>query len=216
MIINVKTLLRTAGWSMMQARRIWRRLRMYLLLPLFRAHGSNVWFDPDGFYTFNTISIGSDVTLGLGPLLLASRSSIQIGSKVMFGPYVTIIAGNHNTDVVGSPMFDVLTKRERDDRGVKIEDDVWIGSRAVILDGVTIGRGSIVAAAAVVTKDVARYAVVGGSPAKVLRFRWDAEIIKRHEEGLYPPDCRTDVSYLQPADSTCNSELQGVSPVGLR
>jgi acetyltransferase-like isoleucine patch superfamily enzyme len=198
MTLVISFLLRRVGWSIVQARRIWRRVRMYLLLPLFRSHGRNVLFDPDGFYTFNTISIGSDVTLGLGPLLMASRSSIEIGSKVMFGPYVTIIAGNHNTDVVGKAMFDVLTKRERDDIGVKIEDDVWIGARAVILDGVTVGRGSIVAAAAVVTKDVPRYAVVAGSPAKIVRFRWDAEVIRQHEKDLYPADRRTNTSDREP------------------
>lgn len=56
---------------------------------------------------------------------------------------------------------------------IKIGNDVWIGARAIILDGVTIGDGAIVAAGAVVTKDVPDYAVVGGVPAKVLRYRFE-------------------------------------------
>jgi acetyltransferase-like isoleucine patch superfamily enzyme len=73
-----------------------------------------------------------------------------------------------------------------DDRDVVISDDVWIGTRAIILHGVTIGRGAVVAGGAVVTKNVPPYAIVGGIPARVLRYRWDAETISRHEAILYP------------------------------
>ena len=52
-----------------------------------------------------------------------------------------------------------------------IGDDVWIGSRVIILPGVTIGKGAIVGAGVVVTKDVPEYAIVGGNPAKVIKFR---------------------------------------------
>lgn len=178
------------GFLLLQVRRIFRRLRMYLLLPLFKSHGRNVHFDPDGFYTFETISLGCDVSLGLGALLMAAKANIWIGSKVMFGPYVTIIAGNHNTAEVGRAMFDVTQKREGDDKDVIVEDDVWIGSRAILLRGVTVGRGAIVAAGAVVTRDVPPYAIVGGIPAGVLRFRWDVETIERHEAEIYPPERR--------------------------
>lgn len=175
---------------------------MYVLLPLFKSHGHNVRFDPDGQYTFRTISLGSDVSLGLGALLMADRARIRIGSKVMFGPHVTIIAGNHNTDVVGRAMFDVHAKRERDDIGVIIEDDVWIGSRAVILDGVTIGRGAIVGAGAVVTKNIPPYSLVVGSPAKLARFRWDVETIQRHEAALYPIESRIPTEVLNHLQTT--------------
>lgn len=162
---------------------------MYLLLPLFRHHGRNIWFDPDGLYSFRTISLGSDVFLGVAPTI-SSISSIRIGSKVMFGPHVTIMGGNHNTGVVGRFMADVTEKRPQDDPGVVIEDDVWVGANATILPGVTIGRGSIVAAASVVTKDVPPYTIVAGCPARVKRLRWDIETIRRHEQILYPPESR--------------------------
>jgi acetyltransferase-like isoleucine patch superfamily enzyme len=61
---------------------------------------------------------------------------------------------------------------------IQIGNDVWIGARAIILDGVSIGNGAIVGAGAVVTKDVPAYTVVGGVPAKVLRYRFEPEEIK--------------------------------------
>ena len=69
-----------------------------------------------------------------------------------------------------------------------IEDDVWIGTRATVLQGVTIGRGTIVGAGAVVTKTVPPYAIVGGMPARVIRFRWDVETILEHEKTIYPAE----------------------------
>lgn len=62
---------------------------------------------------------------------------------------------------------------------INIGNDVWIGTRAIIFEGVTIGDGAIVAAGAVVTKDVPPFAVVGGVPAKVIKYRYDDEMIKR-------------------------------------
>jgi acetyltransferase-like isoleucine patch superfamily enzyme len=187
---------RIPGVVLISLRRIWRKLRMYVLLPLFGSHGKNVWFDPDGTYSYRTITLGSDVFLGLRPSLMASQSKIQIGNKVMFGPYVTVLGGNHNTREAGRFMFDVSEKREGDDPGVVIEDDVWVGAGAVILGGVTLGRGSIVGAGSVVTKSVPPYSIVAGCPARVIRFRWDVETILRHEESLYSPGSRIHIEDL--------------------
>lgn len=165
---------------------------MAVYRPLFAAHGRNFWFDPTGDYTFSNISVGNDVSLGLRPTLIAAVSKIVIGNKVMFGPEVVIRGGNHTTTFVGRFMCDVTEaeKRPEDDQGVIIQDDVWVGTRAIILHGVIIGRGAIVAAGAVVTKRVPPYAIVGGVPARVIGFRWDVETILRHEEILYPAEKR--------------------------
>ncbi|MEW5726856.1 MAG: DapH/DapD/GlmU-related protein, partial [Pseudomonadota bacterium] len=61
---------------------------------------------------------------------------------------------------------------------VRIGNDVWIGAAAMILDGVTIGDGAVVAAGAVVTREVPPYAIVGGNPAKVIRYRFPPEIVE--------------------------------------
>ena len=87
-------------------------------------------------------------------------------------------------------MTKVHEKTGNEDLGVVIDDDVWIGARAVILRGVHIGRGAIIGAGAVVTKSVPPYAIAVGNPAKVSGFRWNVHNILRHEELLYPPEVR--------------------------
>lgn len=170
--------------------RAYQRLLMYIYRSLFASYGRNFRFDPHGLYTFATIHVGNDVNLGWRPTIMAVESQIKIGNKVMFGPEVMILAGDHNASVVGRFMFDVSWKRPEDDRDVIIEDDVWIGSRAIILKGVTIGRGSIVAAGAVVAKSVPPYGVAAGVPARIVKFRWDVDTIMRHEETLYSTENR--------------------------
>lgn len=173
------------GEGLLLFRRVWRRIRMLMMRPLFKARGRNVLFDPDGHYSFATIEVGDDVFIGPGAFLVASESHIRIGKKVMLGPNVTVLGGNHRSDVLGQYMADVRAKRPEDDLGVTIEDDVWVGAGAIILHGVSIGRGAIVAAGAVVTRSVPPYVIVGGCPAKVLRRRFLAEDVARHESLLY-------------------------------
>lgn len=160
--------------------------------------GNNFRFDPDGTYTFNTISVGDNVNLGLRPILIASRSRIAVGDNVMFGPEVTIRGGNHRIDIVGQPMIatDDHQKRPNDDKGVVIEDDVWIGTRAVVLHGVIVGRGSVVGAGSVVTRSVAPYSIVAGNPARQVGMRFTLDEIRRHEAAMYPPERRLDPGNL--------------------
>lgn len=104
-----------------------------------------------------TLTIGDNVSINYGTSIFAERS-ITIGDRVRIGPYVSITdtdfhdAHDRNLRPVGTP--------------VVLEDDVWIGTRALVLKGVRIGRGAIVAAGAVVTRDVAAYSVVAGVPAQ--------------------------------------------------
>lgn len=92
---------------------------------------------------------------------------VVIGRNVMMGPDVVVLAVNHRfADPV--PMIDQGYDLPRP---VTIEDDVWIGTRSIILPGVTIGSGAIIGAGAVVTKSVPPNSVVGGNPARLIRFR---------------------------------------------
>lgn len=164
--------------------RLYRRLTMILLKFKFKRTGSNFIFDPFGVYSYETIEIGDDVYIGLNPTLLATESKIIFGNKIMLGPNVTIMGGDHNTNQIGKYMFDVKTKLPENDLPVIIQDDVWIGSGATILKGVTIGEGSIVAACSLVIKDIPPYTVVGGVPAKILKKRFTEEEILKHKELL--------------------------------
>jgi len=104
----------------------------------------------------------------IGPLSYIGCSGyIEIGSGVMMGPRVNLMAESHKFDDVSRPMKEQGVARSF----IRIEDDVWIGVQVTILSGVTVGRGSIIAAGAVVTKDVPPYSVVAGVPAKVMRTR---------------------------------------------
>lgn len=146
--------------------------------------GKNVHFSPlNSAFSYSKISIGNDVYIGPNALF-SSIKGIVIGNKVTFGPKVTIMAGNHNFKEIGSYIYDNHTKREDDDLPVTISDDVWIGCNAIILKGITIGRGAIVGAGSVVTKDVPPYAIVGGNPAKLIRYRFTEDEIKEHEYRL--------------------------------
>ena len=92
------------------------------------------------------------------------------------------MGGNHNTTTIGKYMFDVEEKLPENDLPVIIEDDVWIGTGVIILKGVTIGTGSIVAAGAVVTKNVESYTIVAGIPAKIVKRRFESDILQKHIE----------------------------------
>lgn len=153
---------------------------MYIYKPLFKKHGKRFIFDPFDKFSYSTIEIGDDVFIGHGACFSASESKIVIGNKVMFGPKVTIMGGDHNTTLIGEYMYDINDKLPHNDLPVIIEDDVWIGTGAIILKGVTIHTGSIIAAGSLVTKDVEAYSVYGGVPAKLIKPRFTQEELTQH------------------------------------
>ena len=161
------------------------RILRFFLINKFRKCGKNVKFYAFDFFFFVTIEIGDDVYIGRGAKISAAHAIIRIGSKVMFGPNVLIRGGNHNTGVIGKYMFDVKEKRDFDDEDIFISDDVWIGGNSTILKGVKIGRGSIVAAGAVLTKSFPPYSIIGGVPAKVIKSRFNYSQVSEHEILLY-------------------------------
>ena len=106
------------------------------------------------------LEIGSGVRLNYG-VSIGATGSIQVGNRVRIGPYAMIV----DTD-----FHDAYDRSKRPPpRPVTIADDVWIGAKASILPGVTIGRGAIIGTGAVVTKDVPEFAVVAGVPARVVK-----------------------------------------------
>lgn len=164
--------------------RVLRRLWMYATRGKFKACGHGVVFNPFDSFSFATISLGNDVFIAEGAIFQASESGITIGDKVMFGPRVMIMGGDHNTQEIGRYMFDVKVKQPCNDLPVIVEDDVWVGCGAIILKGVTIGRGAIVGAGSVVTSSVSPYSIVAGNPARILKNRFEPEQIAEHERLL--------------------------------
>ncbi len=98
---------------------------------------------------------------------IGSGGKLRIGNYVLMAPDVIILTATHNYQNINIPMCFQGTSA----KDVIIEDDVWIGIRVIIMPGVTIHTGAIVAAGAVVTKDVQPYAIVGGVPAGILGSR---------------------------------------------
>ena len=145
-----------------------------LLKRTFGFCGKNVHI-PKGcdFSGGKNISVGNNVFFGLNNTILSAKAKLIIKDNVMFGPNVTVITGDHRIDILDRPMCSITDdeKLPENDQDVVIEEDVWVGAGATILKGVTIGNGSVVAAGALVKKDVPPYAVVGGVPAKIIKMR---------------------------------------------
>ena len=147
-------------------------------------HGKNCSIRGKGQFTGN-ITLGDDVTIGVDSIFLSSMAEIKIGNKVIFGPHVYIVTGNHQVNQVGTYIADEMPKTEICDADVVIEDDCWIGAGSIVLKGVTIARGSVIGAGSVVTKSTVPYSINAGNPAKQIKMRFTDEEIKEHERILY-------------------------------
>ena len=111
-------------------------------------------------------------------------TKLRIGSYCSIAPNVQfLLGGEHQINSISTYPFKVYEfgySREAGSKGdIVVKDDVWIGTNAIICSGVTIGQGVIVAAGAVVTKDVEPYAIVGGNPAKVIKYRFDEKLRRK-------------------------------------
>jgi acetyltransferase-like isoleucine patch superfamily enzyme len=99
--------------------------------------------------------------------VLLGHGGLEVGNFVRIAPHTVIAPMNHVYEDPGRPIVEQGVRHE----GIRIEDDVWVGANATILDGCTVGVGSVIAAGAVVTRSVPSYTVVAGCPAKVIKRR---------------------------------------------
>jgi len=139
--------------------------------------------------------------VGIGPNCFISAINAKFICKgnCAIAEGFTVHTGNH-ANIAGKFVSEITeqNKPKGYDRDVVVEKDVWIGCNVTLLSGITVGRGSIIAAGAVVTKDVPFYSIVGGVPAKVIKFRWNTvEEIMKYEELLYPENERIPQDYIE-------------------
>lgn len=142
------------------------QFRSFCVRLIFDKVGKNITIERKAFFGRGAgIVIGNNAGIGVNASI---QGPLTIGNDVMMGPDVIIYTRNHKMADLTRP---IRTQGEAEARPVRIGDDVWIGARVIILPGVSIGKGSVIGAGAVVTKDVPEYSVVGGVPAKVIRKR---------------------------------------------
>lgn len=115
-----------------------------------------------------SVTIGENCNFG-DYLHITCINSIQIGNNVLTGRWVTITDNSHGTTDYDTLLIDPAKRALYSKGPVVIEDDVWIGDKATILPGVTIGKGSVIAANSVVTKDIPSYSIACGNPAKIIK-----------------------------------------------
>ncbi len=155
-------------------------LRMKLYLKMLKIKLKKLGHNCRIYYPYITnptkVSLGHHVYVNRNCDFIATGGEITVGSFVMFGPGVKLIAQNHNVSDWTKPM---ILSNDYDSGNVIIEDDVWIGANTIVTSGVTVGRGSVIAAGAVVTKNVPPYSIVGGVPAKVMKFRFEKNIMAK-------------------------------------
>lgn len=113
------------------------------------------------------VTVGENTLINMDCFLYC-HGEIRIGKDCLLAPMVSIFDCDHACDDVAQP---IRLQGHTSPCPVIIEDDVWIGTKATILKGVTIGKGAVIGANSVVTRSVPPYAIVGGVPAKVLKYR---------------------------------------------
>lgn len=142
------------------------------------------WVPHDDTF-FNVVKVGKKTYGRINAIYTgATNESLIIGSYCSIGSEVLFLLGSeHPYQYISTFPFKVKCSgylHEATTKGpIRLGDDVWIGERSMILSGVTIGQGAIIAAGSVVVKDVPPYSIVGGNPARLIKYRFSEDIVKR-------------------------------------
>lgn len=140
--------------------------------------------NPKNVYLYENTKIDNAVILSINARFVVKKySGCASGLKVGTGNHERII-GRFYRSITESE------KKKGLDKDVIVEEDCWIGMNVTLLSGVTVRRGTTVAAGAVVTKSTPPYAIMGGVPAKHIKFYWSIDDILEHEKSLYPEEER--------------------------
>lgn len=164
-------------------KRIKHKISLLNFQNMWRKNNKHNFTTVSRTFPINIVKVGK---MSYGPLDVSTWGNQN--EKLVIGNYVSIasnvkflLGGNHRIDTFSTYPFKVKVLGESTEATTKgkivVEDDVWIGMDAMILSGVTIGKGAVIAARSVVTKDIAPYSIVGGNPAKLIRYRFDEKRI---------------------------------------
>lgn len=140
------------------------KLRAKMIKEMFGKSGENIYIEPPFHASWGGkhVYLGNDIYANFN-LTLIDDASIFIGDRVLFGPNVTLTTASH-------PLSSNLrNKGYQYNKPIYIEEDVWIGANVVVFPGARIGKGSVIGAGSIVTKDIPEYSLAYGNPAKVIR-----------------------------------------------
>lgn len=141
-----------------------KKLRSFFAKKIMLSVGKNINIETGAIFNPN-VTIGDNSTIGVNCEVIGKAT---IGKNVLMGPEVVLYAQNHKFKDKNMLICDQGYDKEK---GVVIEDDVWIGRRVIILPGVTIKKGTVIGAGAIVTKTFPEYSIIAGNPAKVIGNR---------------------------------------------
>lgn len=170
-----------------------------------RMHNRHNSTSPDCYFPIDAVKVGKETYGGLNVLIHGVGYKLIIGNYCSIAPGVSFIpCSDHDVSHISTFPFKnkiINNEQEAISKGnIVVDDDVWIGYGSTILSGVHIGQGAVVAAGSVVSKDVPPYAIVGGVPARVIKFRFKddmiEELLKIDYSKLKPEDIESHIKYL--------------------
>jgi len=171
--------------------------------------GNNGVLDASNFN--GNIKVGYATTFGIHNLI---HGDIEIGKYCQFAPYAAINTFNHPvhhmSTYINKRLLDgLLTKYKTNDKTI-VGNDVWVGKNAIILGGVTVGDGAVIAAGSIVTKDVPSYHIVAGVPAKIVKPRFSEGIINELLALEWWNKSESEIATLQPLFEKDLTTLQSI------
>ncbi len=153
-------------------------LKRKMLMSNIKKVGENFLFDPrSDIITPQHLEIGDNVFIGNNAYISAE---VSIGNNVITGPSLTIIGGNHYFAVKGKYHRFLHPKDRENAKKINIEDDVWLGANVTLLNGVTVGVGSVIGACSVVVKSLPPFTVCVGNICKPIKKIFSDEDLKEH------------------------------------
>ena len=163
---------------------IYGKIKQYKTQKQWRKNNSNNFTEMLNDFNIRQVEVGEGTYGGLNVLTFDDSHMLKIGAYCSIGPGVQfVLSADHRLDVVSTYPWKVKIlgqENEAISKGdIVVEDDVWIGMNSIVLSGVRIGKGAVISAGSVVTKDVPPFAIVGGVPAKVIKYRFEQDVIKK-------------------------------------